>query len=450
MKNPRMALTLALLLSCHLLLITIADSATTLAKTNQSQQQELITPQAIRPHVEKLAHDSYEGRGAGYPGERKAADYIAGEFKKIGLKPVGDSLRNRRSYFQEFKFHAHKPVVPWELLTSRNILGFIEGQDPRLKKEIVVIGAHYDGQGRLGQADPFRLGLEAAKKANDEIWNSADDNAASVAAILEIARAIKSQKVSTKRSILFIAFGAEEHGMAGSIYYVSHPVFPVANHVGMMNLEKLGHLPDKPFNMNAGASSPIWKEVLESAQKQTKTRVTPNIPFNLPDSDHYPFNASRIPAVMFYISASPAHFASDTADKIDFSRVAEAARFVMSMLLDLATRANRPEYAASPMPDLGLSAILATSEEADAKGLSAEQGGLKVTGVIPGLPAAVAGLQSGDLLIEFANYHFRRDDKLPALMAFYREVLEGKRGNVLPLKVIRGQKHLELTLNLRR
>ena len=439
------------LLACCLPLTFNDDSATTHAKLNQSQPWELITPQAVRPHVEKLANDSFEGRGAGYPGERKAADYIAAEFKKIGLTPVGDSLRGRRSYFQAFKFYPRHPVVPWEVLASRNILGFIEGKDPVLKNEIAVIGAHYDGQGRIGQADPFRFGLEKAKSANDEIWNSADDNAASVAALLEIARTMKSQKVTTRRSVLFTAFGAEEHGMVGSIYYVSHPVFPLANHVAMVNLEKLGLSTDKPFNVNGGASSQVWKEIFASAQTQTKTRVAPNIPFNVPDSDHYPFNGSRIPAIMFYVSAaSDAHFASDTADKVNYARVAEAARFVMSMLLDLATRANRPEYAASQIPDLGLSASLATSEEADAKGVSAPYGGLKVAAVIPGLPAAVAGLQPGDLLIEFANYQFHRDDQLPALMALHQEVLEGKRGNVLALKVIRGQKRLDLVMNLRR
>ena len=408
-----------------------------------------ITPEMVKPHVVKLADDSLEGRCAGYRGEQKAASYIADEFKKIGLKPVVNSTRGRASYIQEFTFYPWNPVVPFEVLTSRNVVGFIEGKDPILKSEVVVVGAHYDGQGRVGQADPLRLGVEEAKSANDEIWNSANDNAASVAAILEIARAISSRKIVTKRSILFIAFGAEEHGMAGSIYYVSHPVFPLANHVAMINLEKLGHSPDQPFSINASASSPAWANVIQTAREQTKTEIKPNIPFNVPDSDHYPFNVSGVPSVMLYVSATPAHFASDTSDRIDFRRVAEAARFAMAMLLDLSTRANRPEYATSPIPDLGLIASLVKAAEADARGLSTPQGGLKVTGVIPALPAAISGLQPGDFIIEFANHKFRRDDEVAALMAMYREVLEGKRGNILPLKIIRGKERLDLTVTLR-
>jgi hypothetical protein len=410
-----------------------------------------VTSEMVRPHIVELAGDKYEGRGAGYPGELRAARYIAAEFKRIGLKPIGDSTRGRRGYFQEFKFQPRHPLVPWEVMTSQNVVGLLQGSDPVLKNQIVVIGAHYDGQGRSGQADPMRY-LPRDSSVKDEIWNSANDNATSVAAILEIARTVKSAKLVTKRSILFAAFGAEEHGMAGSIYYVSHPVFPVGNHVAMINLEKLGRAADKPFSINGMASSPAWTDVLKSAQAQMNTQVAPNIPFATPDSDHYPFSASKIPAVMLYVSSNQdeAHFPSDTSEKVNFDRTAEAARFALSMLLDLASRQNRPEYAPPPFPDLGLVGHLVSSAEADARGLSAPQAGLKVTGVVPGLPASVDGLQAGDFIYEFANYKFQRDDSIAKLMTVYREVLEGKRGNSLSVKLIRDNKPLELTIVLRR
>jgi hypothetical protein len=421
----------------------------TFAQTNKVVPPA-ITPEKIKPHIVILSDDRFEGRGAGYEGERRAADYIAAQFKKIGLKPIVDT-RGRRSYFQEFKFHPRHPVVPWEMLASRNVLGFIEGKDAKLKNEIVVIGAHYDGQGRNGQADPLRIPARDTS-TRDDIWNSANDNAASIAAIIEIARAMTSAKIAPGRSILFIAFGAEEHGMSGSIHYVSHPAFPLGNHVAMINLEKLGRSPDKPFSINGSATSSVWPQVHKTIQAQTEIKVSPNIPFATPDSDHYPFSASRVPAVMFYVSsaADEAHQPSDTSDKIDFERTVQAARFVMAMALELSTQANRPEYAASPIPDLGLSAHLATGAEADAVGLNAPEGGLKVTGVIAGLPAAAAGLQPGDLIVEFAQYKFRRDDALMKLMTLHREVLEGKRGFVLPLKVIRDKKQLEMSMNLKR
>src|SRR5687768_8413303 len=86
-----------------------------------------ITAAAVRPHVVKLADDKLEGRGGGYPGEKKAAEYVAAEFKRIGLKAAGTI-----GYFQEFRFHPYHPTNAWEMMTSRNVLGVIEGADPAL------------------------------------------------------------------------------------------------------------------------------------------------------------------------------------------------------------------------------------------------------------------------------------------------------------------------------
>jgi hypothetical protein len=312
-----------------------------------------------------------------------------------------------------------------------------------------VIGAHYDGQGKAGQADPFRL-PSAGEAAKDEIWNSANDNAVSVGALLEIARAIKQSAVPPGRTVLLIAFGAEEHGMAGSMHYVTHPAAPLTDHIAMINLEKLGRGPDKPFNTSGNATSPGWTELLKAAQQQAGAQVVTTNPFAVPESDHYPFAASRIPAIMLYVGNVPdSHQASDVADRLDFDRASQAARMTLHMALELARQQQRPSYAAAPIPDMGLSAYLATAAEADARGIEPPYGGLKVTGVIAGLPAAKAGLQPGDLIVEFANYQFRRDDTLPALMGMQREILEGKRGFTLPMKVVRGKTRLDLVMNLR-
>lgn len=122
------------------------------AQRNAAEAAHFITAERVKPHIVKLSDDSLEGRGAGYKGEQKAAAYIAAEFKKIGLQPMGDASGTRRSYFQEFQFQPCHPARAWETLASRNVVGFLAGSDPTLKDEIIVIGAHYDGQGRTGQA----------------------------------------------------------------------------------------------------------------------------------------------------------------------------------------------------------------------------------------------------------------------------------------------------------
>lgn len=397
-----------------------------------------ITADSVRPHIVRLADDKLEGRGAGYEGEKAAAKYIAAEFKRAGLKPAGT-----KGYFQEFRFQPYHPITAWEVFTSRNVIGLIEGSDPVLKNEVVVIGAHYDGQGRAGQADPTRQPNPAGAPA-DEIWNSANDNATSVAAVIVLARAMRAAK--PKRSILFIAFGAEEHGMSGSIHYVNHSLIPIANHVAMINLEKLGRSPAKPFTVAGVMSSKSWPAVIGAASAGAKIVQSP---IAFPDSDHYPFGARGVPAVMFYVSGVEAHQASDTSDTIDFERTAEAARYALAMVKALADSAERPAFVRSPMLDPGLIAHLATGAEVDAAGIPNGNGGLKVTGVISGMPADRAGVREGDLVLEMSGRTFAREEPLQKLMATYQDMLQGKLGVSIPMKVLRSKQTLTMTLDLR-
>lgn len=406
-----------------------------------------ITAQTVKPLIVELADDKYEGRGAGYHGEQRAGDYIAKAFAKVGLQAAGDTSRGKRTYFQSFAFYPHDPGKPWEQLKSRNVLGFLEGSDPELKKQIVVIGAHYDGQGRAGQADPFRRPASDSKDAADEIWNSANDNVTSVSAVVAIARAIKDGGALPKRSILFAAFGAEEHGMAGSIHYVSHPAFELSQHVAMINLEKLGRSPEQPIGLNAMMTGRHWAELLKTTNEQMGMKVLPNIPVPIPDSDHYPFASSRIPAVMLAVlSGVDAHQPTDTADKIDFERTAEAARFAYAMLVNLANRAERPTFSQSILPDPGMVADLASPKECDALRLGPEEGCLRVTGVIPGRPAEKAGLKVGDAILQIADRVFRRNETLAELQKGHEDVLRGKYGKAVRAKVLRGGQRLEIVI----
>lgn len=130
----------------------------------------------------------------------------------------------------------------------------------------------------------------------------------------------------------------------------------------MINLEKLQRAPDKPVSVSGGASSPACQEVLKAVQEQSKTKVTASNPYVIPDSDHYPFGASRIPSLMLFVNTSiDMHQLSDSSGKIDFVRTAEAANYAMAMLWNVSNRDKRPEYAASPVPDLGLIAHLITN-----------------------------------------------------------------------------------------
>lgn len=117
---------------------------------------ESITPERLRAHLVELAGDAYEGRGAGYPGGARATVYIARHFEAVGLIPVGDTIDGHPTFLQRFQLHPRRPPEPWAVFTARNVVGLFEGDDPVLAREVVVVGAHHDGQGMEGQADMGR------------------------------------------------------------------------------------------------------------------------------------------------------------------------------------------------------------------------------------------------------------------------------------------------------
>ena len=142
--------------------------------------------QRLEQHLYTLASDSLRGREAGTDDGRKAADYIVRQWEQMGLKPMFDN-----NYRMPFK-HPEGSFT--------NLVALIEGNDPLLKDEYIVMGAHYD-----------HVGVK-----NDKIYNGADDNASGSSCLLEIARQLLAQQNKLKRSVIICAFDAEEAGLIGS------------------------------------------------------------------------------------------------------------------------------------------------------------------------------------------------------------------------------------------
>ncbi len=155
-------------------------------------------PERLRAHLDFLAADSLDGRGLGTPGKQKAAAYIADAFKNAGLAPFDDD------YFHEFFIR-----ISMVNLTGTNVVGVLEGSDPELKNEFIVIGAHYD-----------HVGFEM-KKGERVVYNGADDNASGTAGLLELVRTLSGRRSELKRSVIFIAFDGEESGLLGSKAFAS-------------------------------------------------------------------------------------------------------------------------------------------------------------------------------------------------------------------------------------
>lgn len=369
----------------------------------------VIGEQAVRRHVETLASDAYEGRGAGYPGEERAADYVESRFREIGLRPAGDSSPSGTSFQQTFPFPPRAPEVPGQILTSRNVVGLLEGDDTARREEVVVLGAHHDGQGLAGQADTDRYPAKDGP-ADDTVWNSADDNASSVAALIEIARSIARDRVPHHRTLLFVTFGAEEHALNGSVHFVTSPPFPLERLVAMVNLEKIGRAKDQDLAAAATGTCACWDEILAAANAATGFKVVSAIAEVVADTDHYPFAARGIPAIVLgTIHEEDTHRPTDSSDKIDYDRLAARARYARAVILDLANRQETPRFRSGRADDLGIIPVVASASELRVLDLPAGSRALKISAVIPGLRADRAGLRAGDVLFKMNGRALPKD-----------------------------------------
>src|SRR5687768_11099339 len=136
-----------------------------------------------------------------------------------------------------------------------NVIGVLEGTDPQLKSEAIIIGAHYDHLGHGG------AGSLAANSA--DIHYGADDNASGTSAVIELARMFAREK-KNKRTLIFIAFGGEEEGLLGSKYYVNNPVWPLDKTIAMINLDMVGRLNENKLTIGGIGTASEWKALVEA------------------------------------------------------------------------------------------------------------------------------------------------------------------------------------------
>lgn len=222
----------------------------------------------------------------------------------------------------------------------RNVAAWIEGRDPKLKQSFVLVTAHYD-----------HLGLAAT--GDDRVFNGANDNASSVAAILEIARAFTGMK-RPKRSVLFIAFQGEESGLVGSRYYVANPLRPLKQTVAMVNLEQVGRV-DAVDGKNldqvnlTGFDFSDLKLWFSKMSAKTGVKLVKNEKFSdqfFLASDNAPFAQAGVVAHTASVTyAFPDyHRVGDEAGKIDYANMTKVVRLLGSGVYAVANDKRAPRW----------------------------------------------------------------------------------------------------------
>lgn len=361
------------------------------------------------------------------------------------LAPVCGDLKDRLKRIRETGQTQSQDFVwaPWSYMGLTlelgrktadvpNIIATIPGRDPKLKAEVIVLGAHMD---HLGRGERHSLG---GASAAGQFHAGADDNASGTAMLMELGLGLKSAKA--KRTILLTHFSGEEDGMLGSAYWIKNPTVPIQNVKAMLNFDMVGRLdPKKPNLLLGGLGAPKTALEHEKSLAPPGLAVGGDLGAAAGSSDHLAFALAKIPTFFFFTGLhADYHKPSDTADKINGAGMAMVAKYARSVALDLANSAQVPAFdpETAKLPaghgvggmKVSFGVVPDYAEHGD---------GFHINGVMPGSSAEAVGLKSGDIIVMFASRPVKTIyDYMDALTA-------EKAGASVTVKWLRGGKPME-------
>ncbi len=235
---------------------------------------------------------------------------------------------------------------------SLNAVGLLEGSNPVLRSETVLLTAHYDHLGRQ----------------NGHLYPGANDNASGTVAVMELARLFAASGERPKRSLLFAVFGSEEQLMLGSFYYTQHPLRPLATTRAVLNLDMIGrneaHIPQSEgvlqipadtsneLNLVGTYYSSGLRKIIERENGAVglalDTKFERDHRLNaLFRCDHLPFLMAGIPAVWLFGGFHPGyHEPSDTVEKLNFAKMEKVIRLAYRAAREIADAPEGPAFGA--------------------------------------------------------------------------------------------------------
>jgi hypothetical protein len=237
---------------------------------------------------------------------------------------------------------------------TANVAGLIEGSDPALKGETIVFSGHSDHDGVF----------------DGKMYPGADDNGSGTVGVMELARAFASNPARPRRSLLFIVFAAEERGLLGSYYYVSHPLRPLQTTRAVINFDMIGRNEapsaqteglikiaedtSNELNLIGTINSPDYRTVVERENERTGLRLNykwdDDSALNVfQRSDQFPFSLFDIPAVWWFTGFHPDyHQPTDTVERINFVKMEKILRLAYLTGWSFADAGTAPRFVANP------------------------------------------------------------------------------------------------------
>lgn len=327
------------ILGCCVLLVTVtllADDAPTAVPPHEKSipVPQAISSEPLKKHVAILAGPEMKGRGSP-ESRREAAAYLVRHFKQLNLEPIfGETFAQEVPGTVEED--GTKPI--WGL----NVGAMLPGSDPQLKQEVIVLGVHYD-----------HLGVR-----NGKIYAGADDNASSVAMMLEVARQLTAATERPRRSVAFVGFDLEEHLLWGSRWFAAHPPWKLTQVKLFITADLLGRsLGDLPFpavfvmgGERGTGMTPLLK-ALDPPPGLELARLGADLVGTR--SDYGPFRDEKVPFLFFSTGEHPDyHTPQDTPDRLNYEKLASISNVILEIVKQAANTDQPPEWIKKPVPDL--------------------------------------------------------------------------------------------------
>lgn len=305
----------------------------------------------------------------------------------------------------------------------RNVIALMPGAGT-LKDEYVVVGAHYDhvGMGGMGSLAPGTIAVH----------NGADDNGSGTVTMLEVARQLSSLNSENRRSVIFMAFTAEESGLLGSAHYCRNPRWPLEKTVAMINLDMVGRLLNDELTIYGTGTASEFPTLIDQLNSKYNFKIV-KVPQGRGASDHANFYNAHIPVFHFFTGLhNEYHRPADDVGLINVSGMERISRMVSDLTRHIVETPKRPSYldikgSAAPRTQSGAGRAMIGIR------LDRGLGDLPVArDVLEGGPAASAGLQAGDTIVSINN------NGVSNIGEFRSEMAKLKPGQIVPVGFKRG------------
>jgi aminopeptidase YwaD len=392
--------------------------------------------------------DAFESLGSGdysvgipvFRIKREVADLILSKSKTTvqSLEKKLNETRKPSAFSTKISVNGKSEIIR-ETTNTRNVVMILPGEDEQLKNEYIIIGAHFD---HLGMGGPG-----SSSRAVDTIGvhHGADDNASGVAMMLEIAEKFAMTKGSHKRSIICVAFSGEEEGLLGSKHFTDEPGIDLSKVNAMINLDMVGRLNETNNLQIFGTGTATGLKDLIYSKSDTSVIKITMLDEGYGPSDHSSFYLKNIP-VLFYSTGAHLdyHTPLDTWDKINYNGMVKISGLIFSVTRELATSTSRLQFKESgPKVETvryGRGKSVTLGIMPDFAGVI--KNGLRADFVTPGKPAALGGMQKGDI-ITFINAK-----PVNNIQDYMFRMKQLKRGQTITVEVMRNDRKVVLLIQL--